>query len=56
MTPLWAAQVTRLLLAWPQGDSAMQETAEVLKVSQDTVVRDWRFAKAWLQNELIGNK
>lgn len=31
------------------------EIAEVLKVSEDTVMRDWRFAKAWLQSELNGD-
>lgn len=30
----------------------VEETAEVLKVSPDTVVRDWRLAKAWLHREL----
>lgn len=34
------------------GGLTTQETAEVLNVSQDTVVRDWRFAKAWLQDEM----
>lgn len=34
------------------GGLTTQETAEVLGVSQDTVVRDWRFAKAWLQTEM----
>jgi RNA polymerase sigma-70 factor (ECF subfamily) len=29
-----------------------QEIAEVLKVSETTVERDWRFAKAWLYREL----
>jgi len=28
------------------------ETAEVLKVSADTVRRDWSQAKAWLHREL----
>ena len=28
------------------------ETAEVLKVSPETVRRDWRLAKAWLRREL----
>ena len=31
---------------------SVKETAEVLKVSQDTVVRDWRMAKVWLHREL----
>ena len=31
---------------------SVEETAEVLKVSQDTVVRDWRMAKVWLHREL----
>jgi len=30
----------------------VEETAEVLKVSPDTVHRDWRFAKAWLAREM----
>jgi RNA polymerase sigma-70 factor, ECF subfamily len=30
----------------------VQETAEVLGVSSDTVMRDWRLAKAWLLKEL----
>lgn len=34
------------------GGLSVEETAEVLQVSPDTVHRDWRFAKAWLRNEL----
>jgi RNA polymerase sigma factor (TIGR02999 family) len=30
----------------------VEETAEVLNVSVDTVVRDWRLAKVWLHREL----
>jgi len=30
----------------------VEETAEVLNVSIDTVVRDWRLAKVWLHREL----
>jgi len=30
------------------GGLSVQETAEVLKVSPDTVLRDWRLARAWL--------
>jgi ECF sigma factor len=30
----------------------VEETAVVLGVSPDTVVRDWRLAKAWLLREL----
>jgi RNA polymerase sigma factor (TIGR02999 family) len=30
----------------------VEETAEVLKVSSDTVMRDWRLARAWLLAEL----
>jgi RNA polymerase sigma factor (TIGR02999 family) len=30
----------------------LEETAEVLKVSLDTVVRDWRLAKVWLLREI----
>ncbi len=31
---------------------SVEETAEVLRVSPDTVVRDWRMARAWLLSEL----
>jgi RNA polymerase sigma factor (TIGR02999 family) len=34
---------------------SVEETAEVLKVSPDTVVRDWRIAKVWLHRELRSN-
>ncbi|MEO6726387.1 MAG: sigma-70 family RNA polymerase sigma factor [Blastocatellia bacterium] len=34
------------------GGLSVEETAEVLKVSADTVMRDWRLAKAWLLREL----
>ncbi|MGH9800984.1 MAG: sigma-70 family RNA polymerase sigma factor [Blastocatellia bacterium] len=37
------------------GGLTNEEIAEVLKVSTDTVMRDWRFAKAWLRNELSGD-
>jgi len=33
---------------------SVEETAEVLKVSPDTVLRDWRLARAWLLKELGG--
>jgi len=36
------------------GGLTIEETAEVLKVSPDTVRRDWRLAKAWLLRELSG--
>jgi len=36
------------------GGLTMQETAEVLKVSPDTVLRDWKVAKVWLLRELRG--
>jgi RNA polymerase sigma-70 factor, ECF subfamily len=38
------------------GGLSVEDTAEVLKVSADTVARDWRLAKAWLRRELSGNK
>jgi RNA polymerase sigma factor (TIGR02999 family) len=34
------------------GGLSVQETAEVLKVSQETVHRDWRLAKSWLRREI----
>ena len=36
------------------GGLTVKETASVLKVSPDTVMRDWRLAKAWLQREMRG--
>ena len=33
------------------GGLSVEETAEVLQVSPETVMRDWRQAKAWLQRE-----
>ena len=36
------------------GGLSVEETAEVLKVSPDTVARDWRLAKAWLLREMSG--
>lgn len=36
------------------GGLSVKETAEVLKVSPDTVMRDWRLARAWLLAELSG--
>ena len=36
------------------GGLSVEETAEVLKVSPDTVMRDWRLARAWLLTELGG--
>jgi RNA polymerase sigma factor (TIGR02999 family) len=38
------------------GGLSVEETAEVLKVSPDTVMRDWRLAKAWLLRELSGEE
>lgn len=34
------------------GGLSVEETAHVLQVSGDTVMRDWRLAKAWLLREL----
>ncbi|MBS1797634.1 MAG: sigma-70 family RNA polymerase sigma factor [Acidobacteria bacterium] len=36
------------------GGLSVEETAETLKVSPETVARDWRFAKTWLLRELSG--
>ena len=36
------------------GGLSVEETAEVLKVSAITVMRDWSTAKAWLYRELTG--
>jgi RNA polymerase sigma factor (sigma-70 family) len=36
------------------GGLSIEETAEFLGVSVDTVKRDWKMAKAWLHAELTG--
>ena len=38
------------------GGLTVEETAAVLDVSSDTVLNDWRFAKAWLLRELERGK
>jgi RNA polymerase sigma factor (TIGR02999 family) len=38
------------------GGLSVDETAEVLVVSPDTVKRDWRLAKLWLLRELHGER
>jgi RNA polymerase sigma factor (TIGR02999 family) len=38
------------------GGLSVEETAEVLKVSPRTVMRDWSLAQAWLYRELSGGK
>jgi len=37
------------------GGLDVKETAEVMKVSPDTVMRDWKMAKVWLLRELRGS-
>jgi len=34
------------------GGLSVKETAEVLQISAETVMRDWKFSKAWLLSEL----
>ena len=34
------------------GGLSVEETAEVLKISPQSVIRDWKLARAWLQREL----
>jgi DNA-directed RNA polymerase specialized sigma24 family protein len=33
---------------------SVAETADLLNISPDTAMRDWRAAKAWLYRELSG--
>jgi hypothetical protein len=37
------------------GGLSVEETAEVLKVSPQTVLRDWKLAKTWLAREMAGD-
>jgi RNA polymerase sigma factor (sigma-70 family) len=36
------------------GGLSVEETADLLGISVETVKRDWRFAKLWLSRELEG--
>ena len=36
------------------GGMSVEETAEVLRVAPNTVIRDWSFARTWLRRELRG--
>ena len=38
------------------GGLSVEETAGVLKVSPETVMRDWKLAKLWLLREMSGGK
>jgi RNA polymerase sigma-70 factor, ECF subfamily len=38
------------------GGMSVQETAEALKISPETVMRDWKLAKAWLLDNLNGER
>jgi DNA-directed RNA polymerase specialized sigma24 family protein len=38
------------------GGLSVEEAGEVLKVSLETVLRDWKLAKAWLLRELSGEQ
>jgi len=38
------------------GGLTLDETAEALNISRDTVKRDWKMAKLWLLRELRGGK
>jgi RNA polymerase sigma-70 factor (ECF subfamily) len=38
------------------GGLTLKEIAEVLKISSDTVTRDWNLAKAWLMREMGGER
>jgi len=38
------------------GGLSVEETAAALKISPETVMRDWKLAKGWLRHELSGEK
>jgi RNA polymerase sigma factor (TIGR02999 family) len=38
------------------GGLSVEDTAEVLKVSRQSVLRDWKLAKAWLRKEMTRGK
>jgi DNA-directed RNA polymerase specialized sigma24 family protein len=54
--------LNRLTLAYPRAAEVVEarffgglnnaEIAEVLKISANTVMRDWNFARAWLRRDM----
>jgi RNA polymerase sigma-70 factor, ECF subfamily len=38
------------------GVLSVEETAQVLNISSDTVTRDWKLAKVWLRREMTGER
>jgi RNA polymerase sigma factor (sigma-70 family) len=38
------------------GGLSVEETAEVLKLHEQTVLRDWRLARVWLLREMSGQR
>jgi RNA polymerase sigma-70 factor, ECF subfamily len=48
----WDARKARVVEFRFFGGLNVEETAEILHVSPDTVVRDWKLAKVWLQREM----
>jgi hypothetical protein len=48
----WLASVRNTCSLRFFGGLSVEETAEVLKISEETVMRDWKFAKNWLMREL----
>ncbi|MGD0132580.1 MAG: ECF-type sigma factor [Bryobacteraceae bacterium] len=40
------------LRTWRSTRTASKETAEVLRVSEETIRKDWNFTKSWLRREL----
>lgn len=38
------------------GGLSVKETADVLNVSPNTVIRDWKLTKAWLKREMLRTK
>ena len=49
------ARKTRVIELRFFGGLSVEETAEVLKISPQSVMRDWKLAKAWLTRELSQN-
>jgi RNA polymerase sigma factor (TIGR02999 family) len=50
----WDPRKARVIELRFFGGLSVDETAEVLKISPDTVLRDWRLARAWLLAEIKG--
>ncbi|MEZ4654771.1 MAG: sigma-70 family RNA polymerase sigma factor [Candidatus Eisenbacteria bacterium] len=50
------ARQARIIELWFFAGMTMEEIAEILEISDRTVRRDWRHARAWLNSEMASSE